>query len=94
MGAANSDEPATNATLPRNLVEQTFGYFDESSLTTFRRMWWDARHNERFCSSSVANTIPGANAFSPVGRSSSTRTNRLALPRSRGCRRTRRQLLR
>ena len=28
-----ADELAANATLPRNLVEQTFGYFDELSLT-------------------------------------------------------------
>jgi hypothetical protein len=31
--AAMADELAANATLPRNLVEQTFGYFDELSLT-------------------------------------------------------------
>lgn len=31
--AAMTDELAANTTLPRNLVEETFGYFDELSLT-------------------------------------------------------------
>ncbi len=35
--AAMVDELAANTTLSRNLVEQTFGYFDELSLTRARK---------------------------------------------------------
>jgi hypothetical protein len=35
--AAMADELAANTTLPRNLVEQTFGYFDELSVTRARK---------------------------------------------------------